>query len=330
VSLEEYLRAFAVSPNKHPTNPVTLRRIPDKRLITNGDINLVGLDFGTSSLRASLLEACRDHFVIGGPGRKWQILGGMDRLPYRLAKTLADNLVFNARVTAITANANAGYAIHYDHRVTHARSEPKPAEFVILAAPFSALTHVRLDGVVNTTHLRAIRSLHYDNATKIILEFSKRFWEDDGIHCGRSFTDLPIRWVYYPSKEQNQGKRGVLLASYTWGEDSLRWGSLGKEDRIRFAVRDIETLHRKDAGFCEKLVVGGMSHSWAEDEYTFGAFALFDPHQETELFDTMWTPHNKVHFAGEHTSLKHGWIEGAVESGIRAAWEIHQEVTNST
>jgi monoamine oxidase len=29
------------------------------------------------------------------------------------------------------------------------------------------------------------------------------------------------------------------------------------------------------------------------------------------------TPENYVHFAGEHASLKHGWIEGAVESGIR-------------
>jgi monoamine oxidase len=103
---------------------------------------------------------------------------------------------------------------------------------------------------------------------------------------------------------------------------------LSREDRIRFALRDVETLHGGQAGCYEERLVGGMSHSWAQDEYTFGAFALFDPHQETELFDAMWTPHKKVHFAGEHTSLKHGWIEGAVESGIRAAWEIHQEVTN--
>jgi monoamine oxidase len=70
-----------------------------------------------------------------------------------------------------------------------------------------------------------------------------------------------------------------------------------------------------------------MSHSWAEDGYAFGAFAIFDPHQETEIFEHAWRPHNGLHFAGEHTSLKHAWIEGAVESGIRAAIEIYNEAT---
>ena len=49
---------------------------------------------------------------------------------------------------------------------------------------------------------------------------------------------------------------------------------------------------------------------------------IFDPHQGSELFVHAWAPCGAVHFAGEHTSLKHAWIEGAVESGIRAAVEI--------
>jgi monoamine oxidase len=30
-----------------------------------------------------------------------------------------------------------------------------------------------------------------------------------------------------------------------------------------------------------------------------------------------------VHFAGEHTSLKHAWIEGALGSAVRAALEVN-------
>jgi monoamine oxidase len=65
-----------------------------------------------------------------------------------------------------------------------------------------------------------------------------------------------------------------------------------------------------------------MSHSWAEDEFTSGAFAQFEPDQLVKLFRAVWQPENRVHYAGEHTSLKHGWIEGAVESGIRVAKEV--------
>ena len=31
----------------------------------------------------------------------------------------------------------------------------------------------------------------------------------------------------------------------------------------------------------------------------------------------------KLIFAGEHTSFTHGWIQGAFESGLRAAYEVH-------
>ncbi|WP_342750867.1 FAD-dependent oxidoreductase [Bacillus fungorum] len=33
----------------------------------------------------------------------------------------------------------------------------------------------------------------------------------------------------------------------------------------------------------------------------------------------------KVHFAGEHTTLTHGWMQGAIESGIRVAYEVNEQ-----
>jgi monoamine oxidase len=33
-------------------------------------------------------------------------------------------------------------------------------------------------------------------------------------------------------------------------------------------------------------------------------------------------PEGRVHFAGEHTSVWAGWMQGAIESGKRAAQEI--------
>jgi monoamine oxidase len=34
-------------------------------------------------------------------------------------------------------------------------------------------------------------------------------------------------------------------------------------------------------------------------------------------------PEGRIYFAGEHASLYHAWIQGAIESGLRAASEIH-------
>ncbi|MEE3136081.1 MAG: FAD-dependent oxidoreductase, partial [Candidatus Neomarinimicrobiota bacterium] len=33
----------------------------------------------------------------------------------------------------------------------------------------------------------------------------------------------------------------------------------------------------------------------------------------------------RIHFAGEHASEYHGWMQGALVSGLRAAKEMHEE-----
>jgi monoamine oxidase len=96
-------------------------------------------------------------------------------------------------------------------------------------------------------------------------------------------------------------------------------------------LRDIERVHnREEHGGGEKVLeeifVGGLSHSWADDEFTSGAFAMFEPYQFRDIFKDIWKPEGGIHFCGEHTSMKHGWIEGAIESGIRAAKEVHNVI----
>ena len=68
----------------------------------------------------------------------------------------------------------------------------------------------------------------------------------------------------------------------------------------------------------------GASHAWYDDRWARGAFALFEPEQQTQLQADIVKPEGRVYFAGEHSSLYHAWIQGALESGIRAAREIHE------
>jgi monoamine oxidase len=67
----------------------------------------------------------------------------------------------------------------------------------------------------------------------------------------------------------------------------------------------------------------GASYMWHDDDLAGGAFALFDPGQQTRLHEAIVAPEGRVHFAGEHASLAHAWIQGAIESGLRTALAIH-------
>ncbi len=98
----------------------------------------------------------------------------------------------------------------------------------------------------------------------------------------------------------------MLLASYTWGQDALRWGAMGHDKRIEQALEDVEKIHPEIVREFEV----GASHSWYEDPFAAGAFALFEPEQQTRLHDTIVAPEGRILFAGEHCSLWHAWIEG--------------------
>ena len=53
-----------------------------------------------------------------------------------------------------------------------------------------------------------------------------------------------------------------------------------------------------------------------------GAFATFMPGQHSALQRYLVAPEGRIYFAGEHASLTHTWMQGALESGLRAVREM--------
>ena len=70
------------------------------------------------------------------------------------------------------------------------------------------------------------------------------------------------------------------------------------------------------------LVTLGLCYE-RRGNFAGGAFALFEPSQQSLLYQHIIAPEGRLHFAGEHTSLCHAWIQGAIESGLRAALEVN-------
>jgi monoamine oxidase len=63
--------------------------------------------------------------------------------------------------------------------------------------------------------------------------------------------------------------------------------------------------------------------SWEADPYSRGGYAFFDPTFDPALRGWLAQPSGRLFFAGEHTSVQwQGYMNGAVESGRRAAAEV--------
>lgn len=242
------------------------------------------------------------------------IPGGMDRLPRAFLAELGGCIRNGMRVIAIH-QSQEGVQVRCR---TVAGEHLFTADRAVITIPFSLLRHIEITPALSRGKQRAIRTLSYDAATKIFFQCRRRFWEeDDGISGGVSVTDLPIRTVYYPAGGE-PGGRGVLLASYTWAEDARRWGTLSPEERLAQAIENLQVIHPAVRQEFEL----GASKVWHQDEFAGGAYALFEPGQQTHLYRHIIAPEGRLHFAGEHASLAHGWVQGAVESGLRCVAEI--------
>lgn len=320
----------------------------------------------TSRLFLSFFHSFVDTFYISSTAEYIELAGGNYQLAERLAEKLERDIVYDARVVEIQwsdpeTDICGPKAYHRGAPGVYVRAINEPAikrgvgrsnrsriereftaNYLLVAIPFSALRFVTVEPSFSFHKRRAIHELHYDSATKILLEFNERFWEwDEGEWRrflpdayrghnsvgGASITDAPNRFIYYPSHRVAGSRGGVILASYTWADEASRWDSIPAEDRYNYALKGLTDIYGNEI---KRFYTGrGQTQSWLEDYYAFGEAAVFAPGQLTSLHPHIPTPEGLVHFAGEHTSLKHAWIEGAVESAVRAVLEIHDRRTLS-
>jgi monoamine oxidase len=147
------------------------------------------------------------------------------------------------------------------------------------------------------------------------MQFANRFWESDGLN-GWGNTDWPEE-IWHPTWDR-EGIKGILM-SYMYYGRAVELDQMIEEDRIQ------QVLNRLDSVFpgAHDHLESGVSHSWALQEWSGGAWASPTGDQDEALAAHIGAAEGRIHFAGEHASDNHGWMQGALVSGLRAATEIH-------
>ncbi|QHZ47037.1 flavin monoamine oxidase family protein [Bacillus sp. NSP9.1] len=286
-----------------------------------GAIDMIGVLLDMEAyMGISLIEVLRESIFFTSPARFYEITGGMDRLPHAFLPQLKDHILFQQKMVEISQKQNS-VTIHCIHQQS-AEHVALTGDLAIVTIPFSAMRFVKVEPFHSFSYYkrRAIRELNYIAATKIGIEFKSRFWEKVGQLGGKSITDLPIRFSYYPSYGIGSAGPALMLASYTWADEALTWDSQPEGERIRYTLRNLAEIY---GNIVYSEFVSGASFSWSQNPYSVGGFTAFEPGQEIELYPYIPTPEGRVHFAGEHTSLTHGWMQGAIESGVRVAYEVN-------
>ena len=260
----------------------------------------------------SLIALVEQFASDGTPGRGeiLRIRDGNDRLPAEVVRRLRGRVLMRTVLRRIRQTERSVTASIEDDsgRVTEIDGDA-----IVVAIPASTARHVVFEPSLPEPQQSAIARLRYGPATRLLLQFERRFWKKRGRPLAFG-TDLPIG-ALWDGNEQQARTPGILTF--------LAGGNASRETRQVLAaegeagiVRRLTWLGRPSTLLASKTIV------WDDDPWVGGGYAYFDPGFDPLCRAWLARPAGRIVFAGEHTSVRwQGYMNGAIESGLRAAAE---------
>src|SRR6476646_6711612 len=263
-------------------------------------------------------ETPEDGFgIFGVSDERFHIVEGNDSVPTRLAERLKQPVEFGTRLESI-ASDGSGFRLALQH--DGAASEAK-ADIVVLAIPFTILRQLDLRLKLPDGKSKAIRELGYGTNAKLIAGFSRRVWED-AHSTGYTFTDLDFQCCW----ETSRGQPGshAILTNFAGGNLGQHLNEGDVQERATGFASQVERIY---PGTAEAFTKKAIRQHWPSSPFVLGSYTCFKPGQYSTLSKSIATPVGNLFFDGEHTSEDfNGYMEGAAESGERAAREVLAKV----
>jgi monoamine oxidase len=181
---------------------------------------------------------------------------------------------------------------------------------VVLTLPPRALEKVVFEPALSSAKRCAIEACRMSRAIKIVWQFDCAWWRDSG-WTGSLYYDGPLQQLWDASRGM-----APALAAYVCGEEALSWTRLA--DPVGEALGELTRIFPEAA----RHFVRGWIHDWISDPFCHGAFSSTAPGYVLEYMQFIGGAEGRIHFAGEHTGQRLGFIEGAIESGERVAEEV--------
>jgi monoamine oxidase len=240
----------------------------------------------------------------------YRVKGGNDLLVNALARNRDLRFSLRLAVNRVEQDARGVSLSVVD---AHGGLETLRADYVIVTVPPPVLRTWAFAPALPSEQRRAIDRISYGFATKALLRFDTRWWRR--ADRPRAFgTNLPIGAVWEAAETRGGPAILTLLAGGRASEQlqELLEGGGGEAvvERLRWLgtpspLREIRSL------------------TWERDRWARGGYAFFGPSFEPSWRDDLSRAFGRIIFAGDHTSREwQGYMNGAVESGQRAAKEV--------
>lgn len=284
-------------------------------------IDLAGIVVHTDTLAgtSALHEMRRYHVGEASLGRHapgaqsaLQVAGGNSRLPEAMARSLRNEVRLNKAVYGIESDTD-GVAVHCTDATRYR------AKFAIVSMPLPRLRDVAFAPGLPAILASAVQDIDYGLSIQIHMWIREPFWEKDGLPPSM-WTDTGIE-RFTPLNRGANGEASSMIA-FINGAEARRFAFMTDRQCFEYVEAVAARIRPSTRGTLELITV----QSCARDPFGAGDWVYWKPGQIVKYGRHMRDGQPRVAFCGEHTAIMQRGMEGAFESGERAAMEILEHV----
>ncbi|MEM9513337.1 MAG: FAD-dependent oxidoreductase [Actinomycetota bacterium] len=191
------------------------------------------------------------------------------------------------------------------------------AQRVVVAVPPQFYGHIGITELLPEAHRQAISTWVRADAVKTVLVFDRSFWREQGL-SGTMQTPNGLVATTVDGSPADSSVGVLVLFSTSRSARQLR--DAGDEhDRIAAVVAWLRVILGPDTPW----PIAGRSIDWSADAWSLGGYASHRGIGGWTTAPGLFAPVGPLHFAGSETANEwRGFMEGALQSGERAAQEI--------
>ncbi len=246
---------------------------------------------------------------LGGKTFGYTAVGGNQSIPEAMAGGLRKPVIFGQNVTGIRT-AGSGAEVHCADGTVY------KADHVICSMPMSVLRRVHIDPLIGGAQGLAINTLSSQQINMLHLAIKKPFWEEDGRNP--NIFSNGLAGMVVPERKGKTPQEITSLTIWIRGRNATWMDTLDEKDAVAAIMDDFYQTRPAARGKVEVVAY----HSWYHDQFSAGDWAVWAPGQVTAFANAVGNAHGRIHFCGEHTAVSNRGMEGAMESGERAAFEV--------
>jgi monoamine oxidase len=257
---------------------------------------------------------------------RWHIIDGNEGVPKALFDRFTGPAHLDAQLVAVRKLSDGRIELTFGQG---ASTFTAIHDAVVLTVPLTILRDVALHENLGLPPSKqfVINETVYGDSAKLLVGFNGRHWADIG-QSGCTYSDLRNHQITWEVNPINATAEHAVLVDYSGGD---RAAGL-KPNRLNHET----TLFLTDLGLMYPGTMDAVTRTsgnkflahlehWPSDPFLKGGYVSNHPGYFTTIEGIQADPVGNLYFAGEHTDSFYEWqgfMEGAANSGIRAAQEV--------